>query len=50
VLAQVPSAAEAAGIALVVAGVGLHREATPPPARPEPSRPRRHGSLATPSG
>jgi inner membrane transporter RhtA len=50
VLAQVPSAAEAAGIALVVAGVGLHREATPPPARPAPSRPPRHGSWATPSG
>jgi inner membrane transporter RhtA len=50
VLAQVPSAAEAAGIALVVAGVALHREATPQPARPGPSGPRRHGSWATPSG
>jgi inner membrane transporter RhtA len=37
VLAQVPSAAEAAGIALVVAGVALHRE----PARREPARPAR---------
>jgi inner membrane transporter RhtA len=32
VLAQVPSAAEAAGIALVVAGVALHREASAPAA------------------
>jgi inner membrane transporter RhtA len=39
VLAQVPSAAEAAGIALVVAGVGLHRE----PATREPARPARAG-------
>jgi inner membrane transporter RhtA len=47
VLAQVPSAVEAGGIALVVAGVALHREATParaPTARA--GRPRR-GSSAT---
>jgi inner membrane transporter RhtA len=47
VLAQVPPAVEAGGIALVVAGVALHREATParaPTARA--GRPRR-GSSAT---
>ena len=32
VLAQVPSPAEAAGIALVVAGVALHREPAAAPA------------------
>lgn len=37
VLAQVPSAREAAGVALVVAGVALHREARPS-AGPERSR------------
>jgi inner membrane transporter RhtA len=47
VLAQVPSAAEAAGIALVVAGVALHREApTREPARPAPAAPPRRASLA----
>ncbi|HEX2085195.1 MAG TPA: EamA family transporter [Solirubrobacteraceae bacterium] len=42
VLAQVPSAAEVAGVALVVAGVALHREpVTAPRARARPrSRPR----------
>jgi inner membrane transporter RhtA len=48
VLGQVPSAAEAAGIGLVAAGVALHREpATPPPARPAPSGPPRRASWAT---
>jgi len=51
VLAQVPSAAEAAGIALVVAGVAFHREApTPAPARPRPAARPRRGSSATRSG
>jgi inner membrane transporter RhtA len=36
VLAQVPSAAETAGIALVVGGVALHREADAEPAAPWP--------------
>jgi inner membrane transporter RhtA len=57
VLAQVPSAAEAAGIALVVAGVGLHREpatrAPAPSARAGPPRraswARRWGPRARPS-
>jgi inner membrane transporter RhtA len=40
VLTQVPSATDALGIALVIAGVALHREPTPPPdGRPQP-RPR----------
>jgi inner membrane transporter RhtA len=54
VLAQIPSAAEIAGVTLVVAGVALHREAPagrpapePTPAPPEPAR---RASLATPSG
>jgi inner membrane transporter RhtA len=51
VLAQIPSAAEIAGVALVVVGVALHREA---PARAEPTPappvPVRRASLATPSG
>jgi inner membrane transporter RhtA len=47
VLAQVPTRAEVAGIALVAAGVALHREATTPP---EPPAPARRGSSATPSG
>jgi inner membrane transporter RhtA len=37
VLAQIPSAIEVAGVALVVAGVALHRE--PPAAPPAPERP-----------
>jgi inner membrane transporter RhtA len=36
VLAQVPSPAEALGVALVVAGVALHREPREQPAQPEP--------------
>jgi inner membrane transporter RhtA len=40
VLTQVPSATDAAGIALVIAGVALHREPTPPPAAPPPPPPR----------
>jgi len=36
VLAQVPSLRDALGIALVIAGVALHREPTPPPAAPPP--------------
>src|SRR3954470_15223542 len=39
VLTQVPSLTDAAGIALVIAGVALHREPTPrPAARPSPRR------------
>ena len=41
VLTQVPSLTDAAGIALVIAGVALHRE--PPPAAPAASTPRRAG-------
>jgi inner membrane transporter RhtA len=44
VLAQVPSWAEAAGVALVIAGVGLHRAPGAQPARP------RRASSARPSG
>jgi inner membrane transporter RhtA len=39
VLTQVPSVTDATGIALVIAGVALHRE--PPPAAPAASTPRR---------
>ncbi len=35
VLAQIPTAAEIAGVALVVAGVALHREAPAPPTAPD---------------
>jgi inner membrane transporter RhtA len=52
VLAQIPTAAEVGGVALVVAGVALHRE-TPeppaPPARPARPAPARRASSATPS-
>ena len=47
VLTQVPSATDAAGIALVIAGVALHREPTPPPAAP-PSPPPRPSAAARP--
>jgi inner membrane transporter RhtA len=40
VLTQVPSATDAAGIALVIVGVALHREPTPRPAAPPSPRPR----------
>jgi inner membrane transporter RhtA len=40
VLTQVPSTTDALGIALVIAGVALHREPTPPPAGPPSPRPR----------
>ena len=40
VLTQVPSATDVAGIALVIVGVALHREPTPPPAEPPPPTPR----------
>jgi inner membrane transporter RhtA len=40
VLTQVPSASDAAGIALVIAGVALHREPTPRPAAPRSPPPR----------
>lgn len=40
VLAQVPSLTDALGIALVIVGVALHREPTPPPAAPPPPTPR----------
>ena len=40
VLTQVPSLTDAAGIALVIAGVALHREPTPRPAAPPPPPPR----------
>jgi inner membrane transporter RhtA len=45
VLTQVPSRTDALGIALVIAGVALHREPTPPPVAP-PSPPP-HSSPAT---
>jgi inner membrane transporter RhtA len=58
VLTQVPSAADVAGIALVIAGVALHREPTPrpaarssPPPRPSPAptpTPAASGSHARP--
>ena len=58
VLTQVPSAKDAAGIALVIVGVGLHREPTPrpderpsPPPRPSPAptpTPAASGSHARP--
>jgi inner membrane transporter RhtA len=47
VLTQVPSTADALGIALVIAGVALHREPTPPPDVP-PSPPPRSSPAATP--
>jgi inner membrane transporter RhtA len=47
VLTQVPTLADALGIALVIAGVALHREPTPPPAGP-PSPPPRSYPAATP--
>jgi inner membrane transporter RhtA len=47
VLTQVPSVRDAAGIALVIVGVALHREPTPPPAAP-PSPPPRSSPAATP--
>jgi inner membrane transporter RhtA len=40
VLTQVPSPLDLAGIALVIAGVALHREPTPRPAAPPPPPPR----------
>lgn len=46
VLAQVPSAAETAGLALVIAGVALHREPHPPAARDAPGTPRRRRTKA----
>jgi inner membrane transporter RhtA len=50
VLAQIPSAAEIAGVALVVAGVAIHREPpAPEPRQPAPPAPARRGSSATPS-
>jgi inner membrane transporter RhtA len=48
VLTQVPSPADAAGIALVIAGVALHREPTPRPAAPR-SPPRRPSPAPTPT-
>ena len=48
VLTQVPSAQDAAGIALVIAGVALHREPTPRPAAP-PSPPPRPSPVPTPT-
>jgi inner membrane transporter RhtA len=47
VLTQVPSRTDALGIALVIAGVALHREPTPPPDAP-PSPPPRSSPAATP--
>ena len=47
VLTQVPSLIDAAGIALVILGVALHREPTPPPAAP-PSPTPRPSPAATP--
>src|SRR4051794_533667 len=48
VLTQVPSVSDAAGIALVIAGVALHREPTPRPAA-RPSPPPRPSPAATPT-
>src|SRR4051812_32004375 len=47
VLTQVPSATDALGIALVIAGVALHREPTPPPDAP-PSPPPRSSPATRP--
>ena len=47
VLTQVPSATDALGIALVIVGVALHREPTPPPDAP-PSPPPRSSPAARP--
>jgi inner membrane transporter RhtA len=47
VLTQVPSLTDALGIALVIVGVALHREPTPPPAA-RPSPPPRPSPAATP--
>jgi inner membrane transporter RhtA len=44
VLAQLPSAAEVVGIALVVAGVAAHREPSELPGEPTPPSPRASGS------
>jgi inner membrane transporter RhtA len=49
VLGQVPSVIEAAGVALVVAGVALHREPAPHPRALEPVRPR-HSPEPVPPG
>ena len=56
VLTQVPSATDAVGIALVIAGVALHREPPPgtpaestPPPGARSSRPRRPSPAATPT-
>jgi inner membrane transporter RhtA len=46
VLAQFPTPTEITGVALVAAGVALHREAATPPARPGPDR---RASSARPS-
>jgi inner membrane transporter RhtA len=46
VLAQVPSAAEIAGVVLVVTGVALHRDASAQPAPPEPAQVRPRVSAA----
>src|SRR3954447_14610766 len=48
VLTQVPTATDALGIALVIVGVALHREPTPPPDAP-PSPPRRSSPAARPT-
>jgi inner membrane transporter RhtA len=48
VLTQVPSPLDVAGIALVIAGVALHREPTPRPAAPPPPQ-RRPSPAATPT-
>jgi inner membrane transporter RhtA len=48
VLTQVPTLVDALGIALVIVGVALHREPTPPPAGP-PSPPPRPSPEATPT-
>jgi inner membrane transporter RhtA len=48
VLTQVPTLVDALGIALVIVGVALHREPTPPPAAP-PSPTRRPSPAATPT-
>ncbi len=49
VLTQIPTAAEIAGVALVVVGVAVHREAPAPPTPPARPAPARRASSATPS-
>jgi inner membrane transporter RhtA len=49
VLAQLPTAAEVAGVALVVAGVALHRPGAPDRGYPGRAHPPRHDSATAPA-